>query len=73
MRACVPVCICLSVRACVRAYIHNMCICVYIYIYVCVCVCVCVCVRARARVCVWMCVFVCVCDIHSLICMHTYI
>ena len=55
------VCMCMCVRACVRA-----CVCVCMRVRACVCVCVRMCVRVRACVCACVCVCVrvcaCVCD-----------
>jgi len=55
-------------RACVRAYIHFVCVCVYmcmcacvrtcIYIYMCMCVCICIFMRLYTRVCVCVYIFV---------------
>ena len=57
-----------SRRACVRAYVHFVCVCVYIcicvcvqiciYIYMCMCVCICICMRLYPCVCVCVCMFV---------------
>jgi len=54
-------------RACVRAYIHFVCVCVHmctcvcvqtcIYIFMCVCVCICICMRLCTCVCAYVCIF----------------
>jgi len=54
-----------SRRACVRAYVHFVCVCIYmcmcvcvrtcIYVFACMCVCICTCMR------LYTCVHVCVC------------
>jgi len=55
-------------RACVRAYVHFVCVCVYmcmcvcvqtcIYICMCTCVCICICMRLYTCVCACVCIFV---------------
>ena len=55
-------------RACVRAYVHFVCVCVYmcmcvrlrtcIYIYTCKCLCICICMHLYTCVCVCVCIFV---------------
>ena len=53
----VRVCVCVCVRACVRACV-CVCVCVRVCVCVCVCVRVCMCVRARECVCMRVCVCV---------------
>ena len=55
-------------RACVRSYVHFVCLCVYvcmcvcvrtcIYVYECMCVCICTSMRLYTCVCVCGCIFV---------------
>ena len=62
------VCVCVSMRACVRLHacvcVFILCVCVsvcaslFCVSLLCVCVCVCVCVRACVRACVCVCVCV---------------
>jgi len=57
-----------SRRACVRSYIHFVCVCVYmcmcvcvrtcIYVYICMCVCICTSMRLYTCVCVYVFMFV---------------
>ena len=55
-----------SRRACVRSYVHFVCVCVYMCmcvcvrscIYVCICMCVCICTTMRLYTCVCVCVCV---------------
>ena len=57
-----------SRRACVRSYVHFVCVCVYmcmcvrvrtcIYVYICMCVCICTPMRLHTCVCVCVCIFV---------------
>ena len=46
-----------SRRACVRAYVHVVCVCMYVCMYVCV------------QTCMYVCIFMCMC---KCICMHVY-
>ena len=60
MRACVRVCACASMHACVRACIYVCaCVCVRMRMRACVRVCVCVLARACLRVCVCVCAHAC--------------
>jgi len=56
---------CRSRRACVRAYVHVVCVCVYMCMYVnvqtCTYVYICMCIRICIRVHVYTCVYVCAC------------
>ena len=59
---------CRSRRACVRSYVHFVCVCVYmrtcvcvrtcIYVYICMCVCICTSMRLYTCVCVCVCIVV---------------